>query len=233
MVDAVRHFGGTISQVRDDGVTALFGAPVAHEDHAVRACYAALAMTEAIPPLAHQPLDVRIGIHSGEAVVRTIGDERSRHYDAVGPVPRLAGRIDTVLAPGEIGLTADTARRAEGFVELARARGEAARGCPGAGRAVRAAGESATALALGRALGARAHAVRRSRGRDRPPAASCSSAPRAARGRWWRSWASREWESRGSCTSSSTPRSRRAVPGARDRHESRTRRASPIFRSRT
>ena len=120
MVDAVRHFGGTISQIRDDGVTALFGAPVAHEDHAVRACYAALAMREAISSLNYQPLDVRIGIHSGEVVVRTIGDERSRHYDAVGPVPRLASQIDAALAPGAIGLTADSARRAEGFVELSR-----------------------------------------------------------------------------------------------------------------
>jgi DNA-binding SARP family transcriptional activator/predicted ATPase len=111
MVDAVRRFGGTVSHVRDDGVTALFGAPLAQEDHAVRACYAALAMMETIPPL-----DVRIGVHSGEAVVRTIGSERTRHYDAVGPVPRLARHLDAALAPGEIGLTADAARRAEGFV---------------------------------------------------------------------------------------------------------------------
>jgi DNA-binding SARP family transcriptional activator/class 3 adenylate cyclase/predicted ATPase len=116
MVNAARRFGGTISQVRDDGVTALFGAPVAQEDHAIRACYAALAMMETLP----RPgtLDVRIGIHSAEAVVRTLGNERSRHYDAVGPVSRIATRIDAVLTAGQIGLTADTARRAEGFVEL-------------------------------------------------------------------------------------------------------------------
>jgi len=118
MVNAARRFGGTISQVRDDGVTALFGAPVAHEDHAVRACYAALAMMEALPRPENPALDVRIGIHSAEAVVRTLGNERSRHYDAVGPVSRIATHIDAVLAPGQIGLTADTARRAEGFVEL-------------------------------------------------------------------------------------------------------------------
>ena len=118
MIAAVRRFGGTISHVRGDGVAALFGAPLAHEDHAVRACYAALAMREAIPRLAGQPLDVRIGIHSGEAVVRAIGEESLRHYDAVGPVPRLASRLDAALAPGEIGLTRDAARRAEGFVEL-------------------------------------------------------------------------------------------------------------------
>ena len=118
MANAARRLGGTISNIRGDGVTALFGAPLAQEDHAMRACYAALEMRDAIGSLAPQPVDVRIGIHSGEAVVRTIGDERSRHYDAVGPVSRLATHIDAALAPGEIGVTADTARRAEGFVEL-------------------------------------------------------------------------------------------------------------------
>ncbi len=116
MVDAVGHFGGTVSHIRGDGVTALFGAPQAHEDHAVRACYAALAMREAFP--SNQPLDVRIGIHSGEAVVRTIGDEHSRHYDAVGPIAQVASIIDSVIDPGDIGLTAETRRRTEGFVEL-------------------------------------------------------------------------------------------------------------------
>jgi len=130
MVDAVQRFGGIISHVRGDGVTALFGAPLAHEDHAVRACYAALAMREAMPLLAQQPVDVRIGIHSGEAVVRTISDERSRHYDAVGPVPLLASHIDAALAPGEIGLTADTAQRAEGFVELSRLESKRLEGVP-------------------------------------------------------------------------------------------------------
>jgi len=117
MTDVAGHFGGTISQVREDGVTALFGAPVAQEDHAVRACYAALAMRDAIASLGPQPPELRIGIDSGEAVVRTIGDERSRHYDAVGPAARLAKLLDAALEAGEIGITAETARRAEGFVD--------------------------------------------------------------------------------------------------------------------
>lgn len=128
MKDVSVHFGGTISQIRDDGVTVLFGAPLAQEDHAVRACYAALAMREAIASLAPQPLDVRIGIHSGEAVVRTLGDEHSRHYDAVGPAARLASLIDAALSAGEIGITAETAQRAEGFVET---RGRVARSLAG------------------------------------------------------------------------------------------------------
>jgi DNA-binding SARP family transcriptional activator len=120
MIEAVRRFDGTISQFRDDGVTALFGAPLAHEDHAVRACYAAIAMREAIASLSERSLDVRIGINSGEAVVRSIGSGSARHYDAVGPVSRVASRIDAALAPGEIGITAQTARRAEGFIDLSR-----------------------------------------------------------------------------------------------------------------
>lgn len=116
MAEVAAHFGGTITQIRGDGVAALFGAPMAQEDHAVRACYAALAMRDAVA-LASPAADLRIGIHSGEAVVRTIGDEHSRHYDAVGPAARLAALIDGALAPGEIGITEETAQRAEGFVE--------------------------------------------------------------------------------------------------------------------
>jgi DNA-binding SARP family transcriptional activator/predicted ATPase len=118
MITAVQDYDGTVSQVRGDGVIALFGAPVAHEDHAVRACYAALAIRESIASRALPSLDVRVGIHSGEAVVRGIGNDTARHYDAIGPVSDLADHIDATLAPGEIGLTAATARRAEGFVEL-------------------------------------------------------------------------------------------------------------------
>ena len=116
MVDAIDRFGGTVSHIRGDGVTALFGAPLAHEDHAVRACYAALAIRDG---LASSPApDIRVGVHSGEAVVRTVGDEHSRHYDAVGPVAQVADRIDAVIDPGAIGITAETWRLAEGFVEV-------------------------------------------------------------------------------------------------------------------
>ena len=118
MRDAVHRFGGTISLMRGDGITAFFGAPVAHEDHAVRACCAALAMRDSIRALATPAPDVRIGISSGEAVVRTIGDERARHYDAVGNVSQIASVIHSVLGPGEIAITAETSRRAEGFVEV-------------------------------------------------------------------------------------------------------------------
>lgn len=130
MTDAARQFGGMISHIRGDGITALFGAPVAQEDHAANACYAALAMRDAIAALPHPPPDLRVAIHSGVAVVRTIGDERTRHYDAVGPVAQLAAQIDAALAAGEIGVTAETARRAEGFVELQGPVAKALEGAP-------------------------------------------------------------------------------------------------------
>jgi len=128
MVAAAQRFGGTVSHVRSDSVTALFGAPIAQEDHAQRGCYAALAMRDAVAALPGAPLDLRIGVHSGLAVVRTIGDAHTRHYDAIGPVARLAADIDTVLAAGEIGISEETARRTEGFVEL---RGPLRRTLPG------------------------------------------------------------------------------------------------------
>ncbi|MCD6679767.1 MAG: AAA family ATPase [Burkholderiaceae bacterium] len=131
---AAQRFGGTISHVGDDGVTSLFGAPVAQEDHAVRACRAALAMRETIASSRAEASGLRIAVHSGEAIVRPSDDERSRGYDAIGPIMKIATQLDGVLAPGEIGVTADAARRAEGFVALD---GPTARSLPGIREPVR------------------------------------------------------------------------------------------------
>src|SRR5512136_556808 len=82
LMEAVHRFEGTVNQVMGDGIMALFGAPVAHEDHAVRACYAALRMQETVREYADGvrrtegiPLLIRIGLHSGEVVVRSIGSD--------------------------------------------------------------------------------------------------------------------------------------------------------------
>jgi Adenylate and Guanylate cyclase catalytic domain len=82
MMDAVHRYEGTVNQVLGDGIMALFGAPIAHEDHAVRACYAALAMQEALRRYADEvrrthglPLQMRVGFHSGDVVVRTIAND--------------------------------------------------------------------------------------------------------------------------------------------------------------
>jgi class 3 adenylate cyclase/tetratricopeptide (TPR) repeat protein len=124
MMDAVRRYEGTVSRLMGDGLMALFGAPVAHEDHAVRACYAALAMQEGIAGYAEQArqrdgveVGLRIGLNSGEVVVRVIADDLHLDYTALGQAVHLAARMEEIAAPGSIRLTTETLRLAEGFVE--------------------------------------------------------------------------------------------------------------------
>src|SRR5713101_214901 len=97
MMEAVHRYEGTVNQVMGDGIMALFGAPLAHEDHAVRACYAALRMQESVKQYAEgirrsQGLDVqiRVGLNSGEVVVRSIGSDLHMDYTAVGQTTHLA-----------------------------------------------------------------------------------------------------------------------------------------------
>ena len=125
MMDAVHHYEGTVNQVMGDGIMALFGAPVAHEDHAVRACYAALRMQESVGRLGDGiqrshgvPLQIRVGMHSGEVVVRSIGSDLHMDYTAVGQTTHLAARMEQMAKPGSVLLTADTLRQAEGFVQI-------------------------------------------------------------------------------------------------------------------
>jgi class 3 adenylate cyclase/tetratricopeptide (TPR) repeat protein len=125
MMDAVHRYEGTVNQVMGDGIMALFGAPVAHEDHAVRACYAALAMQEAIRRYSDavrrgHGLEVqsRVGLNSGEVVVRAIGNDLHMDYSAIGQTTHLAARMEQLAPPGSIRLTADTLRLAEGFVQV-------------------------------------------------------------------------------------------------------------------
>jgi class 3 adenylate cyclase len=89
MMDAVHRFEGTVNQVLGDGIMALFGAPIAHEDHALRACYAALAMQAAMQSYADEvrrahglTLRIRVGLNSGEVVVRAIGNDLHMDYSA-------------------------------------------------------------------------------------------------------------------------------------------------------
>jgi class 3 adenylate cyclase len=125
MMDAVHRYEGTVNQVMGDGIMALFGAPIAHEDHAVRAGYAALAMQEAVGRYAEalrrqQGLDVqiRLGLNSGEVVVRSIGSDLHMDYTAVGQTTHLAARMEQLARPGTALLTADTLRLVEGYVEV-------------------------------------------------------------------------------------------------------------------
>jgi class 3 adenylate cyclase len=125
MMDAVHRYEGTVNQVLGDGIMALFGAPVAHEDHAVRACYAALAMQAALRRYAEEvrrahglEMQARVGLNSGEVVVRAIGNDLHMDYSAVGQTTHLAARMEQLATPGSIRLTAATLRLVEGLVQV-------------------------------------------------------------------------------------------------------------------
>src|SRR5712692_1058837 len=125
MIDAVHRYDGTVNQVMGDGIMALFGAPLAHEDHALRASYAALAMQAAVHLLTEEvrrslglEVRIRVGLNSGEVVVRAIGSDLHMDYTAVGQTTHLAARMEQLALPGTILLTTETARLVEGFVEL-------------------------------------------------------------------------------------------------------------------
>ena len=109
MMEAVHRYEGTVNQVMGDGIMALFGAPLAHEDHAVRACYAALRMQESVKRYAEGvrqtegiPIQIRVGLNSGEVVVRTIGSDLKMDYTAVGQTTHLAARMEQMALPGSI-----------------------------------------------------------------------------------------------------------------------------------
>jgi predicted ATPase/class 3 adenylate cyclase len=125
MMEAVHRYEGTVNQVMGDGIMALFGAPLAHEDHAVRACYAALRMQESAKKHAEEiqrtegiPIQIRVGVNSGEVVVRSIGSDLKMDYTAVGQTTHLAARMEQMAMPGSILMTADALRLAEGYVQV-------------------------------------------------------------------------------------------------------------------
>jgi class 3 adenylate cyclase/tetratricopeptide (TPR) repeat protein len=125
MRGAGHRFEGTVNQVLGDGIMALFGAPIVHEDHALRACYAALAMqaamwayTEEVRRAHGLEMRIRVGLNSGEVVVRAIGNDLHMDYSAVGETTHLAARMEQLATPGSIRLTAATLRLVEGMVQV-------------------------------------------------------------------------------------------------------------------
>ena len=123
MIEAVHYYEGTVSRVMGDGIFALFGAPLAHEDHAVRACFAALRMQESVARYAAEverahgiPVAIRVGLNSGEILVCAIGNDLHMEYTVVGQTVHLAARIEQMARPGTILTTANTLRLAEGYV---------------------------------------------------------------------------------------------------------------------
>ena len=125
MMEAVHRYEGTVNQVMGDGIMALFGAPLAHEDHAVRACYAALRMQRRVNLYADEiqqkggtPVQVRVGVNSGEVVVRAIGSDLRMDYSAVGQTTHLAARMEQMAKPGSTLITGATLTLAEGYVQV-------------------------------------------------------------------------------------------------------------------
>ncbi|HET7379749.1 MAG TPA: adenylate/guanylate cyclase domain-containing protein, partial [Gaiellales bacterium] len=125
MMEAVHRYEGTVNQVMGDGIMALFGAPVAHEHHATRACYAALRIQESVKRYAEivresrgVNVQVRIGLNSGEVLVRTIGNDLHMDYTAVGQTTHLAARMEQLANSGSILVTRSTANLVEGYVDV-------------------------------------------------------------------------------------------------------------------
>jgi class 3 adenylate cyclase/tetratricopeptide (TPR) repeat protein len=125
MIEAVHRYEGMVNRVMGDGIMALFGAPLAHEDHAVRACYAALKMQEAVTRYAEGvershgvPLMIRVGLNSGEIVVCAIGNDLHVDYTVVGHTANLAARMEQMAKPRSVLTTANTFRLVEGYVAM-------------------------------------------------------------------------------------------------------------------
>ncbi len=125
LTDAVERFEGTVDKFTGDGIMAVFGAPVAHEDHAQRACYAALQMLDDVAGYAAElrrgsglNFSTRIGINSGEVVAGAIGAGGTGEYTAIGHTVGLAQRMEALAEPGSAYLTESTAALASGFLEM-------------------------------------------------------------------------------------------------------------------
>ncbi|NGY06094.1 adenylate/guanylate cyclase domain-containing protein [Solimonas terrae] len=125
LTQAVHRYDGTVNQYTGDGIMALFGAPVALEDHALRAAHAALDMQQAVRRYADElrlahglNLSMRIGLNSGEVVVGRIGDDLRSDYTAQGPTVNLAARLEHLCEPGRVYVSRATALQLEGYCRL-------------------------------------------------------------------------------------------------------------------
>jgi class 3 adenylate cyclase/tetratricopeptide (TPR) repeat protein len=125
MLEAVHRYEGTVNRVLGDGIMAVFGAPIAHEDHAVRACYAALRMQETVARYADEvqrshgvPVTIRVGLNSGEILICAIGNDLYMDYTVVGQTAHLAARMEQMAKPGSVLTTVDTYQLAEGYIAM-------------------------------------------------------------------------------------------------------------------
>ena len=125
MIDAVHAYEGTVNEVLGDGIMAIFGAPIAHEDHPLRACRAALDMQDAArkwaerkePDSPARGIRLRVGLNSGELVVRAINNDLTISYSAMGMTTHLAARMEQTAEPDTIRISGDTLRLVGGLVD--------------------------------------------------------------------------------------------------------------------
>jgi len=125
LMAAAHEAGGTVNQVMGDGIMAMFGAPVARPDHAARACRAALLMQETVAAYARTlhgdhraEVQIRVGINSGEVIVRSVASDLRWDYTAVGMPTHVAARMEQLAAPGSIVITAETLAQIEAGVDV-------------------------------------------------------------------------------------------------------------------
>jgi class 3 adenylate cyclase len=202
MMDAVHRYEGTVNQVMGDGIMALFGAPLAHEDHAVRACYAALDLQHAMRRLTEEvrrshgvTVQVRVGLNSGEVVVRAISSDLHLDYTAVGQTTHLAARMEQLASPGTTLLAADTLRLVEGYVEVRPLGAMPVKGPPAPFETYELVG---TGPRRSRLAAAASRGLTRFVGRDVELEQLWEALGDAAgAAEWWPSWASRASGSRG------------------------------------
>ncbi|KAB0662650.1 adenylate/guanylate cyclase domain-containing protein [Burkholderia diffusa] len=126
MMEAVHYYEGYVAKSLGDGILALFGAPIAHEDHAQRALFAALRMQQAMRQHGDRirlqegiPLQIRVGVHTGEVVVRSIRTvDLHTEYDPLGHTIHIASRIEGIATPTSILVSESTHKLAEGYFEF-------------------------------------------------------------------------------------------------------------------
>ena len=116
MKEAVHRFEGSVVQVQGDGIMAVFGAPQPQEDHAVRACCAGLAMQATVRELGDAGLPVRVGIHTGEVLARTVSTDFSTDFDVTGVAVHIANRLESLAPNGGVAISEATLRNARQFV---------------------------------------------------------------------------------------------------------------------
>ncbi|MGB7859352.1 MAG: adenylate/guanylate cyclase domain-containing protein, partial [Acidimicrobiia bacterium] len=116
MMFSIHQYEGTVNELRGDGLMALFGAPIAHEDHAVRAAMAALAIPDAVSGATSDSARTRVGLHTGEVLVRGVGNDLSVEYQALGPTVHLAARMESLAEPGTTFVTKEVQSLVEGHI---------------------------------------------------------------------------------------------------------------------